>query len=83
MWSEDGVRVEGPVPATKPNDLGVSAPGSSPEAASPRQAVDSTGAGFESTIEYLWEAGYDMRPGEDLLGHREVKTTTVYTHVSN
>lgn len=29
---------------------------------------------------HLLESGYDIRPVQDLPGHRDVKTTMVYTH---
>jgi len=29
------------------------------------------------------ESGYDIRPVQELLGHKDVKTTMIYTHVLN
>jgi integrase len=32
---------------------------------------------------YLPEKGYDIRTVQELMGHNDVKTTMIYTHVLN
>ena len=36
-----------------------------------------------SFVTHLLESGYDIQTVQELLGHKDVKTTMVYTHVLN
>ena len=38
---------------------------------------------FERIAAYLLEDGYDIRTVQELLGHTDVATTMIYTHVLN
>jgi site-specific recombinase XerD len=39
--------------------------------------------GRYSSVSFRGEAGYDIRTVQELLGHKDVSTTMIYTHVLN